>query len=316
MSDEAQALNAHSAADAFSSLLGDDGPNENETQVEDDTPEGKAEKLLTSELSGDGEEEVTEEAPEPDELTIEVDGKQVKLTKEQIAESYKNGLRQADYTRKTMEAADARKAAEAETAKAKQERAEYSRNLNNYTIAEQSGVDQIRAALTQELLESDPVQYLTLQHTLQERQAKLGEAQTILKQLNEQQQAEEAEAKQSYMKAQQELLLAKLPEWKDPAKAEAEAHAIKKYLVSEGFEPAECDFTDHRAIVMAKKAMQFDALMERAGKAVQKVKALPTKVERPGTAEARSPDKRTTVMKQLERTGSISDAANAFAQFT
>lgn len=309
-----EALDTNSAANAFSSLLGDDGPNENEAIVEDDTPEGKAEKLLTSELSGD--EEVTEEAPESDELTIEIDGKQVKLTKEQIAESYKNGLRQADYTRKTMEAADARKTAEAETQKAKAERTEYAQKLNHYTIAEQSGVEQIRAAMTQELLQNDPVEYLTLQHTLQERQAKLGEAQRILGQLNEQQQAEEAEAKQSYMRAQQEQLLAKLPEWKDPAKAQAEVTALKEYLASQGFEAAERDFTDHKLILLARDAMQYRALIERAGKAVKKVAALPTKVERSGSPEVKSPDKRTSAMKKLGETGSIADAANAFAQFT
>lgn len=318
MSDEAgsEALDMHSAADAFSSLLGDEPEATKESESsDDDTPEGKAEKLLTSEMSDDEQEEATEDEPEADDLTIEVDGKQVKLTKEQIAENYKNGLRQADYTRKTMEAAEARKTAEAETAKARAERTEYAQKLNNYTIAEQSGVDQIRAAMTQELLESDPVQYLTLQHTLNERQVKLGEAQRILGQLTEQQQAEEAEAKQSYMNAQRDQLLAKLPEWKDPAKAEAEANAIKKYLMSQGYEAAELNITDHKQIILARDAMKYRELIERAGKAVKKVAALPTKVERPGSPEVRSPDKRTTAMKQLERTGSIKDAANAFAQF-
>jgi hypothetical protein len=306
-----EALDANTAADAFSSLLGSDDPNENEPLV-DDTPEGKAEKLLTSELSDD--EEVTEEVPESDELTIEVDGKQVKLTKEQIAESYKNGLRQADYTRKTMEAADARKTADAETAKAKQERTTYAQQLNNYTIAEQSGVEQIRASMTQELLQNDPVEYLTLQHTLHERQVKLGEAQRILGQLNEQQQTEDAEAKQSYMKAQQDQLLAKLPDWKDPAKAATESNAIRTYLMSQGYEAAELNITDHKQILLARDAMKYRELIERAGKAVTKVKALPTKVERAGTPDASRPDGRTTAMKQLERTGSIPDAANAFAK--
>lgn len=317
MSDEAVALDAHSAADAFSSLLDGDEPNESESQVDDDTPEGKAEKLLVSEQSDDDKKDEEPEAdPEADELTIEIDGKQVKLSKEQIAENYKNGLRQADYTRKTMEAADARKTAEAETAKAKAERTEYAQKLNHYTIAEQSGVDQIRAAMTQELLESDPVQYLTLQHTLHERQVKLGEAQRILGQLTEQQKTEEAEAQQSYMRAQQEQLLAKLPDWKDPAKAEAESNAIKKYLMSQGYEAAELNITDHKQILLARDAMKYRELLERAGKAVKKVAALPTKVERSGSPEVKKPDNRTAAMKQLERTGSLMDAANAFAQFT
>src|SRR5437763_12919210 len=71
-----------------------------------------------------------EDAPaEPAKFTVKVDGKDVELTEAEIADAYKNGLRQADYTRKTMEAADQRKAAEAEASKAREERTKYAHGL-------------------------------------------------------------------------------------------------------------------------------------------------------------------------------------------
>ncbi|MES2323273.1 MAG: hypothetical protein V4633_13495 [Pseudomonadota bacterium] len=306
-----QPLDAFGAADAFSSLLGSDDPNESETIV--DTPEAKAERLAAEEMSGD--EEVTGEATEEPEVTVEIDGKTVKLTKEQIAENYKNGLRQADYTRKTMEAADARKTAEAETAKARQERETYAQQLNNYAIATQSAMQEQAAILTQELLDTDPLEYLRQERTFKERQANLAQAQQQLQQLGQQHQQEQAAAQRAYITEQQEQLLAKLPEWKDHAKAQADANAIKEHLASCGFEGAERDFTDHRLILLARDAMQYRALIERAGKAVKKVAALPTKVERTGTPEVARPDKRTEAMKRLGQSGSINDAANAFSQF-
>lgn len=306
-----QPLNALTAADAFSSLLGSDDPAESETH--DDSPEAKAEQLAAEEMES---EEVTEEVTEEAEVTVEVDGKTIKLTKEQIAENYKNGLRQADYTRKTMEAADARKTAEAETNKARQERETYAQQLNHFAIRADGDLRDLAAELTQELLDADPLTYLSKERTFKERQAQFAQAQQQLQQLNYQQQQEQEQAKQAFAQEQQQFLLAKLPEWKDPAKARADVTALKEYLGAQGFNAPEQDFTDHRLILLARDAMQYRALIDRAGKAIQKVKTLPTKVERTGPAEASRPDKRTEVMKRLDKSGSIRDAADAFSQFT
>lgn len=312
-------LDANGAANAFSSLLGDDGPAENEPQ-HDDSPEAAAERLAKQELSGADEDQPDEGEgdpdPEADGVTVEIDGKTVKLTKAQIAENYKNGLRQADYTQKTMATAEARKTADAETQRARQERQDYAQKLNNYAIQMGGGIAEQAAMLTQELLETDPVQYLSIERTVKERQANLGQAQQELQRINQIHQQEHAQAQQSYMTEQQEQLLAKFPEWKDADKARAGAGAIQTYLTNSGFDARDLSaLSDHRQVVLAHKAMQYDALMERAGKAVKRVAALPVKVERSGSAESSKPDGRTEVMKRLSKSGSINDAASAFSQF-
>lgn len=308
-------LDTNSAAEAFSSLLGDDGSKENDSQ-DDDSPEAAAERLAKQDLSGvtDPNPGEGDPAPVPEDITVEIDGKTVKLTKAQIAENYKDGLRQADYTRKTMETAEARKAADAETNKARTERDAYAHKLNNFAISTDASMQQLAAELTQDLLVSDPVEYLTKERILKEGHAKLVQARQELGYIEQQQQQERAEANRNYLSEQHAQLLAKLPDWKDPVKAKAESSAIRDYLGTQGFAPQECDFNDHRAVVMAKKAMQYDALIERANKAVKKVAALPAKVERSGSPEVSKPDGRTESMKRLGRTGSIDDAAAAFSQ--
>lgn len=313
-----ESLDTNSAADAFSSLLGSDDPTENESQ-DDESPEAAAERLAKQELSGEDEdppdEGESESEPEPDGVTVEIDGKTVKLTKEQIAENYKNGLRQQDYTRKTMETAEARKTAEAEVAKARQERQQYANQLNNYAAQMAGGINEQAALLTQELWDSDPHEYLSIERTVKQRQANLAQAQQELTQINQIQQQEQLQSQAAYIATQRDQLLAKLPEWSDPKKATAEQASIKEYLSKQGFEPQEMGaIADHRLVILSRKAMQYDALIDRAGKAVKKVAALPVKAERSGTPETSTPNKRTEAVKRLGRSGSIADAANAFNQ--
>lgn len=314
-------LDSNSAADAFSSLLGADGPAESETQqapAEAESPKAAAERLAKEELAGDAEtpEGAADPALEEGAITVEIDGKKVALTKEQIAEAYKNGLRQADYTRKTMEAAEVRKAADAEKAQARQERDAYAQKLQTFALTTQAALQEAAAELTEELAHTDPQEYLIKKHIFDQRQAQLNQAQQEIQHIAAQQQHEQAEAMRHHLETQREQLLAKLPEWKDEAKATADQAAIKKFLAGEGLTDAEIgNITDHRMVLLARKAMQYDALMTRAKDAAKKVAALPVKAERAGSPEVAKPDGRSTAMKQLAKTGSIRDAASAFSQF-
>lgn len=282
-----------------------------------DTPEAAAEQIAQQEAQAeatkDGEQQ--EEAA-PQTFKIKVDGKEVELTESELAEHYKNGLRQKDYTQKTMETAEVRKAAEAEATKAKAERDSYAQKLQHFAIRESGNLQELQSKLTEELLDSDPVEYLRLERTLHARQAQLTQAQQELQQIGLQQRNEQEQAAQSYQQQQLEALQAKLPEWKDPVKAKAEADKIKDFLIANDFGMEDiAQMGDHRLVLMARKAMQFDALQAKAREAVKKVQAAPAKVERPGNGVAPT-DGRTKAMKTLDSSGgSLSAAANVFAQF-
>lgn len=258
-------------------------------------------------------EAVEEATTEPDRVTIEVDGKTVELTKAELAEHYKNGLRQADYTKKTMEAAEQRKAAEAEATKAREERQKYAEGLVRTSALLEASLQEQSQIDWQKLLETDPVEYLKQQHLANQRHARLQEVRQEQQQLHAKNQAEQAQQMRAFLQAQQEELLAKLPEWKDEAKAKVERSAIRDYLKSQGLDEAQIEnIADHRVVLLSRKAMLYDQMMTKAKAAANKVSNLPQKVERPGGGESNPLDGRTTAMKRLHQTGSVRDAAAVF----
>jgi hypothetical protein len=260
--------------------------------------------------------EAVVEAPEVSEevVTIEVDGKAVELKKSELADYYKNGLRQADYTRKTMEAAEQRKAAEAEATKAREERQRYAQGLQQAQNVLQAQLQEQSQIDWQKLLETDPVEYLKQQHLANQRQARLQQIHQEQQHLYAKHQHEQAAQMQAFLQTQQEELLVKLPEWKDESKAKSEQKAIREYLMSQGLEEAQVDnITDHRVVLLSRKAMLYDQMMSKAQAAAKKVSQLPQKLEKPGGGEINPLDGRTKAMRDLEKSGSVRDAAKVFA---
>jgi hypothetical protein len=94
-------------------------PNEEETV--EAQPEGEAE-ATSEETATDDEGATQDDPPKPASITVELDGKTVELTAEEVRNGY---LRQQDYSRKTAEVAERRKAFEATEQQVTQERATY-----------------------------------------------------------------------------------------------------------------------------------------------------------------------------------------------
>jgi hypothetical protein len=261
-------------------------------------------------------EQEPEQEPIKGEVTIQVDGKLVTLTPEQIAESYKNGLRQSDYTRKTMEIAEERKAAEAEKSRAMQERQAYTEKLGMYQMQLEAALQEQSQTDWAALLEADPVEYLKQQHLYQDRQAKLNQARQEYSNLAQLTQHEQQEALRNYVNAQQQELIAKLPAWKDEAKAKAEKEEIRGFLKETGFTDEEvAQVFDHRHVLLVRDAMQFRKLMKEAPQATKRVQTAPVRAERSGTGENSAPsDELKAAQNRLRRSGSIEDATAVFAR--
>lgn len=303
-------LNTDSAAAEFSALLSPE-------------PEKKPAEATTDEPAVEAQAEPVEEPAAPEEnaaeegadaVTVEIDGKPVVLTKEQIADAYKSGLRQEDYTRKTMELAENRKAAEAETAKARDERNQYAANLQRNAVMLEGALQEQQKTDWQALLNSDPMEYLKQQHLFQERQAALQQTNYQRQQLEMTARAEQAEQMKSYVQSQQAELLAKIPEWKDESKAKVQAAELREYLKNQGYdEQTVNNVADHKAVIMARKAMLYDQMIAKASVAAKKVSALPNKVERPGSGSTPSTDKRSADYQRFAKSGRVEDAAAVFA---
>jgi hypothetical protein len=292
------------AVEAFSKLLNPVAEEATE-EVTEEAVETEAEEVET-----ESEDEAEEQPSEK--VTIEVDGKTVELTPEQIAEVYKNGLRQADYSRKTMEVAEQRKAAEAEIAKASQERAEYQQKLHAYAIQLEGALNEQSQINWQDLIDNDPVEYLKQQHLYNQRQAALVQAQNEQGRLAQLQEQEQRQRYTEYLNAQKQELLANLPAWKDESKAAAEKAEMRQFLVSQGFtEQDVAEVVDYRHVLLIRDAMQFRKLLKDAPAAAKKVTQAPVKAERTGVSSIGN-DKNRDAVKAFKKTGRESDAIEAF----
>lgn len=297
-------LNTETASDAFAALLSPDVEKEPEKAPE--VPEVEAE---VKEPETEPEAEV--EAEEEPMITVKIDGKDVEIPLSELKNGYQ---RQADYTRKTMETAEQRKAADAELSRAQQERAIYAQNLQRMQALDEAALEQAKQVNWDELLQTDPVEYLKQQRIAQERQARLQQVYSEQQRITAQQQAEHEQARSHYLSQQQDELLAKLPEWKDAAKAKAEKTALAEYLLESGYDRDTVNtITDAKAVILARKAMLFDRMMQKASAASKKVATLPQKVERPGQGENPALDKRSAGFQKLSKSGRVEDAAALFA---
>ena len=134
-------LNESAAADAFSAL-------NTEKATPEETLAEQAKALDAEGLDAEAEEADTQEGT----YTIEIDGKQVNLTQEQVAEAYKSGLRQSDYSRKTAELAQEKNLVQDN---ARQERDAYAQKLSNISIQLEGALQEQSQINWNDLLEND-----------------------------------------------------------------------------------------------------------------------------------------------------------------
>lgn len=283
--------------ESLMSLLGDDGalneepaaePTEEPAEIPAEASETPAELPASAEL---------------DLIDTEYEGKTYKVPKE-IKDAL---LRQSDYTKKTMEVAEQRKAIEAE-------RNAYTQNLNVLAAQLQNAVAQDQNIDWNALLENDPVEYLRQKEAATQRAQALQAAQFEQQRVLQQHESERQTQLQSFLKEQRDHLLAKLPEWKDEAKAKTEQSELKAFLASNGLNDQEISgIADHRMILLARKAMLYDKTVRNADLSAKRLQNLPPKVERPGAA-APAPDKAQQAIARSRRTGRTEDAAAAIAQ--
>src|SRR5690606_37113698 len=149
--------------------------------------------------------------------TVKVDGKTIEVDENELLAGYQ---RQADYTRKTQSLSEERKSLEAERQALAAERQHYAQQLAGL-------IQQIKAEASQEpdwttLARENPTEYVIQRAMWDQRQAKLQAAALHHQQILQRQQEEMQKAQREYLKQEQERLLQALPDWKDPAKAQAE----------------------------------------------------------------------------------------------
>lgn len=267
---------------------------------------GAKDEGVESEEQEDGSDEPD---PSDEPATVEIDGTPVPL--EELKKGY---LRQQDYTRKTQELAERRRALEQDHSAVLVERAQYAQLLEPLAKLLQDG-DQPEPNWDQ-LYAEDPanaarIRYLYDRNRAQ-RQEKLQAIMAEQQRLAEQQQVEYYRQLQEQVETSRGKLLEAIPAWKNPKVAAEDRAKIREFAKSLGYTDEELKLvTDHRAVVGLYKAMKYDQLQARRAQA-QKPQAPKVRPMRPGANPGKLDLRRreTVQAKQrLVKSGHVKDAA-------
>ena len=243
--------------------------------------------------------------------TIEVDGEEITI------EELRSGhLRQKDYTRKTQELAENRKAMEAQYQEIERERAEYAQLLP-------AMAERIQQAAEQEpdwdtLYDTDPVMAAKAERQWRkEQEARAAQLQAVQAEQQRMQQIaaqKQEQMQQSYLEQQRHILPDIIPEWRDKKVAATEATQIRDFLLGEGFSEQDVSGMSNATLVkLARKAMLYDRGETRANEVKAKPKKPRTKTLKSGSRA--SQPKRTSAAQEAQnrarKTGRVNDAAAA-----
>jgi hypothetical protein len=304
---------AKTVSQAAESFLGLMEPQEAQAQPEEPV-EQEAEAVETEEYESEDSQEY-EEGDEPEEPTPTY---RVKVGKEELEvpldELLKGYSRTADYTRKTQEIAETRKAVEADRQKIEEAarlRDTYAQRLQ---VIEQMLSQGEKAEDLAALKENDPIGYAVRVAEQTEREKQVAAVRAEQQRIAQQQQSEQQERLQAHLQAEAAKLQEAIPEMADPVKGQAIKTDVRNYAKKLGFTDQElAQVYDSRAVTAIYKAMQYDKLTAGKSDAVKKVTQAP-RMMRPGTftPEARESQEGKKLREQLKRSGNKNDAARLF----
>lgn len=207
-----------------------------------------------------------EEAPETesdaDTYVVRANGEEIEVTLDELLNGYS---RHSDYTRKTQEVSELRKQYETERQQAMQLAQVLDSRLHELeTHLSGSTQEPDWQKLSKEL---DPREYNQARAMWDQQQRQLQQIQA--------QRAEIARVKQAewqrHLDEANRRLPEVIPEWKDPAKAQAEAQEITRYALDQGFAQEDIDgIVDPKVLMVLRKAWQFDQMQAKKPKIVKK----------------------------------------------
>lgn len=255
-------------------------------------------------------------------LSLDIDGEPMTL-----AELRKSRMREADYTRKTQEVAEKRKAYEAKQTELE---SQYAQRLQEAGALiqndEQRLIQEFNAVNWKDLEETDREEYIIKRQKFEDRARELTHRKNSIVQNAERFQKEQkqrwTEGLKTHIQNEYSELRSKFPEYIDEKKGPAIQDGVRKYMLSLGYKADEIDgkangdeiiapgLTDHRMIIMAHKARLYDELQAKKPALENKVKSVP-KVLKPGARRSKSDvmaKAQQEKLSRLKKTGKVQDA--------
>ena len=317
------------AHDALLSLMNPEGellkeeeapPTEEEESTEETQDESleeeSEEELQASEEDAEEEAEESDDEgeEEPDVYAVTINGEEHEVSFDELLKGYS---RQSDYTKKTQELSEHRKAFDnakqqmaQEYHQIQAERQQYIDSLQQIVDSSVPGLEQYASINWEQLKAEDPIAFITKKEEFRDSQDKMAEYQAQQEEVYQRQYQEYQ--KQAHQVLQQEhgKMAQVLPDWKEPEKQKKIAKDIKEYALSVGYTPEEVgSLVDHRSLLVLIKAQKYDSLQNADVKS-KKLKNKP-KVVRSGKGKSKGEDnkvKRAAKMKRLQKSGHVDDA--------
>lgn len=231
-----------------------------------------------------------------------------------LSEVKRGFLRQQDYTRKTQEAAELRKSVETERATFLAEKKQAAANIEPLIQAALSIVNNpAQQAELAQLREVDPGAYAVRVMEIQQRQSQLAALQAEQNRLRESAEREEMENYQRERAKAAEQSRATLMETIPAAKKDFNSwyQELGKYVLEQGITAEAWDSeVDHRVILLAWKAKQYDDATRKTGKTTETLRKAPQPM-RPGAAKPPGHAQARMLREATERaqaSGSLDDA--------
>lgn len=265
----------------------DESEDEPEALEADGETDDDAEEVDEAEETDEAEEEQPE--PEVFEVTLgrDDDGNPIKgqVTADELIAGYQ---RQKDYTQKTMEVAEARKAVQAEREAAAQAREKHMEALAQWAIQPQQEPNWIELAQT-----LDPREYNAVQAQWNQRRAQSQAAEAAYRELQAEIRAEQEQETAKSRKEALERIYNEFPEWRDKTVAKQAAMEMTETAKEYGFSDEELAYvSDDRMVRLLRDAAEF-----------RKIKASTAKTEKRvfNSGETLRPGSKVTAKQKSER---------------
>lgn len=322
-------IGIHQAQDAIADILAtDDGDTQDgeaqqpEAQAEGTETEEAVQAEDTVEETDESEDsDQQEEQPQerlPESIKVKVNGEEVEVTLDELARGYS---RQSDYSRKTQQLAEERKAFHAEAEAIRQERAQYATLLGALQQQLQSQQQLDQQPDWDRLYDEDPIQATKLERqwrkAQEERHAKLAAIQAEQQRLGQAFEQQTTEQMKALLIQQAQRLPEIIPEWKDDKVAAEGKKQLRGWLADQGLSEVEINsLTKAEHVAILRKAMLYDMGNRRAQSSV-KPQPVATRPVKPGSAAnvpgTKSVTDVTRAKQRLAKTGTVNDAASVLA---
>lgn len=273
-----------------------------EKESDSDDAEASEEQEAQEESDDDVEDEEESESPL---YTVKVDGKEIEVTLDELTSGY---TRQSDYSKKTGELANQRRAMQQQADAIQQERSYYSQVLGNARSNAEAQLEEYKNIDWDALRQEDSLLFMQRRDEMRDLEKSIEDNGKEQQKLAAQAQQYQVQKFNHDVEEGRKQLLGIMPDWNDKTSKE-----VREFGLGMGFSSEELSgITDHRSMAVLRKAMLYDNI-QNSQPAKKKVKAGTPKYVKSGVSKTKSDvsaKKRSDKQKQLRKSGSVDDAAS------